>query len=53
VAVPFDDGSERFKVYGGAFADSAGAAPMLKMVQQAGLPARLVARTGRAPAPQK
>lgn len=53
VAVPFADGSERFKVYGGAFADSAAAAPMLKMVQQAGLPARLVARTGRAPAPQK
>ncbi len=53
VAVPFNDGSERYKVYGGAFADSAGAAPMLKMVQQAGLPARLVARTGRAPAPQK
>ena len=53
VAVPFNDGTERYKVYGGAFADSAGAAPMLKMVQQAGLPARLVARTGRAPAPQK
>jgi hypothetical protein len=53
VAVPFSDGTERYKVYGGAFADSASAAPMMKMVQQAGLPARLVARTGRAPAPQK
>ena len=53
VAVPFDDGTERYKVYGGAFADSAGAAPMLRMVRQAGLPARLVARTGRTPAPQK
>ncbi|HEX8671014.1 MAG TPA: SPOR domain-containing protein [Longimicrobium sp.] len=55
VAVPFSDGTERYKVYGGAFEDSAGAAPMLRMVQQARptLPARLVARTGRAPAPQK
>lgn len=53
VAVPFNDGSERYKVYGGAFEDSAGAAHMLKMVQAANLPARLVARTGRAPAPQK
>ena len=53
MAVPFSDGTERYKVYGGAFADSASAAPMMKMVQQARLPARLVARTGRAPAPQK
>lgn len=53
VAVPFSDGSERYKVYGGAFTDSAAAAPMMKMVQQAGLPARLVARTGRVPAAQK
>jgi len=53
VAVPFSDGSERYKVYGGAFEDSAGAGPMMKMVQQAGLPARLVPRTGRAPAAQK
>ena len=53
VAVPFSDGTERYKVYGGAFEDSASAAPMMRMVQQAGLPARLVARTGRAPAPQK
>ncbi len=53
VAVPLSDGSERHKVYGGAFADSAGAVPMMKMVQQAGLPARLVARTGRVPAAQK
>jgi hypothetical protein len=53
VAVPFSDGSERYKVYGGAFADSSAAAPMMRMVQQAGLPARLVARTGRVPAAQK
>ncbi|HEX8358613.1 MAG TPA: hypothetical protein VF613_00740 [Longimicrobium sp.] len=53
VAVPLSDGSERYKVYGGAFADSAAAMPMMKMVQQAGLPARLVPRTGRVPAAQK
>jgi hypothetical protein len=53
VAVPFSDGTERYRVYGGAFADSAGAAPMMKMAQQAGLPARIVPRTGRAPATPK
>jgi hypothetical protein len=53
VAVPLADGSERYKVYGGAFADSAAAAPMMKMVRQAGLPTRLVPRTGRVPAAQK
>jgi hypothetical protein len=53
VAVPFSDGSERYKVYGGAFADSAAAVPMMSKVQAARLPARLVPRTGRVPAAQK
>jgi SPOR domain len=53
VPVPLSDGREAWKLYGGAFADSAGAAPMRTMLQSAGLPARLVPRSGRAPATSK
>jgi hypothetical protein len=52
-AVPLSDGTERWKLYGGAFADSASAAPMQRQLQSAGLPARLVSRTGRPPAAPK
>ncbi|HEU4451642.1 MAG TPA: hypothetical protein VFR81_01240 [Longimicrobium sp.] len=52
-AVPLTDGTERWKLYGGAFADSASAAPMQRQLQTAGLPARLVPRTGRPPASPK
>ncbi|HYW06483.1 MAG TPA: SPOR domain-containing protein [Longimicrobium sp.] len=53
VPVPFADGSERWRVYGGAFGDSVAARPMIKMLQDARVPARLVERTGRAPAAPK
>ncbi|HEX8432980.1 MAG TPA: SPOR domain-containing protein, partial [Longimicrobium sp.] len=53
VPVPFADGSERWKVYGGAYGDSVAAQPMMKMLQDARVPARLVERTGRAPAAPK
>jgi len=53
VPVPFADGTERWKVYGGAFGDSVAARPMMKMLQDARVPARLVERTGRAPAAPK
>jgi hypothetical protein len=53
VPVPFSDGTERWKVFGGAFEDSTAAQPMVQMLQQAQVPARLVRRTGRAPAAPK
>ena len=53
VAVPLSDGGEAWKLYGGAFPDSASAAPMQKMLTSAGLPARLVRRQGRPSAPSK
>ena len=53
VPVPQRDGSERYRLYAGAFADSARAVPMQKTLQAASLPARLVQRVGRAPASQK
>jgi hypothetical protein len=53
VPVPFSDGSERWKVFGGAFEDSVAAQPMIQMARHAQLPTRLVRRTGRAPAAPK
>ncbi len=53
VPVPFADGQERWKVYGGAFADSAGAEPMRRLLVYVGVPTRLVQRTGRPPASPK
>jgi hypothetical protein len=50
VTVPYTDGSERWRVYAGAFPDSARAEDLRLMLQGAGLPARLVTRVGRAPA---
>ncbi|HEU0054415.1 MAG TPA: SPOR domain-containing protein, partial [Longimicrobium sp.] len=53
VPVPQSDGSERWKLYGGAFADSTDAGSMKRLLESAGLPARLVPRTGRPPATSK
>ncbi|WP_420130330.1 hypothetical protein [Longimicrobium sp.] len=51
--VPYTDGSERWKVYGGAYRDSASAAPMQKILSGASIPPRLVERSGRPPASPK
>jgi hypothetical protein len=53
VPVPRSDGSERYRLYSGAFADSARATAMQKTLQASSLPARLVRRVGRAPATSK
>ncbi|HEX6750597.1 MAG TPA: hypothetical protein VF092_25125 [Longimicrobium sp.] len=53
VPVPQTDGSERWALYAGAFADSAQAAPMQKTLASARLPTRLVRRVGRPPAAPK
>ncbi|MBA4160457.1 MAG: hypothetical protein H0X65_23790 [Gemmatimonadetes bacterium] len=50
VQLPYSDGSERWRLYGGAFPDSANAEEMRQMLVGANLPARLVRRMGRAPA---
>ncbi|HEV2147311.1 MAG TPA: hypothetical protein VGR37_07895 [Longimicrobiaceae bacterium] len=50
VAVPYADGSERWRVYGGAFRDSASAEGMRRILADRGIEARLVERVG-APAP--
>jgi hypothetical protein len=51
--VPFSDGSERWKVYAGAYRDSAGSAPMRALLTGANIPPKLVERTGRPPASPK
>lgn len=51
--VPYTDGSERWKVYGGAYPDSASAAPMEKILAGASIQPRLVERAGRPPAAPK
>jgi hypothetical protein len=53
VPVPFSDGGERWRVYGGAFRDSAAALPMGKLLRDNRVPAMLVDRTGRPPAVPK
>jgi hypothetical protein len=53
VPVPRTDGTETWTLYAGAYPDSARAEPMKKMLESAGLPARLVRRVGRAPAISK
>mgnify|MGYP006140390659 FL=1 len=52
-AVPYTDGTERWKVYGGAYRDSASAAPMQKILTGASIQPRLVERSGRPPASPK
>ncbi|HYH80484.1 MAG TPA: SPOR domain-containing protein [Longimicrobium sp.] len=51
--VPQSDGTERYRLYVGAFADSARAAPMKRTLEASRLPARLVRRVGRASATSK
>lgn len=51
--VPYTDGTERWKVYGGAYRDSASAAPMEKLLTGASIQPRLVERSGRPPASPK
>lgn len=53
VPVPRTDGSVRYRLYGGAFPDSARAIPMQKTLESARLPTRLVRRVGTAPATSK
>lgn len=53
VAVPYSDGGERWRVYGGAFRDSTTAEPMRRLLQDNRVRAPLVDRTGRAPAAPK
>jgi hypothetical protein len=53
VPVPQSDGTERYRLYVGAFADSGRAVPMQKTLEASRLPARLVRRVGRAPATSK
>lgn len=53
VPVPKSDGSEQYRLYAGAFADSARAVPMQKTLQAARLAPRLVRRVGSAPAAPK
>jgi len=51
--VPQSDGTERYRLYVGAFADSGRAVPMQRTLEASRLPARLVRRVGRAPATPK
>ncbi|HEY0025150.1 MAG TPA: SPOR domain-containing protein [Longimicrobium sp.] len=51
--VPYSDGTERWKVYAGAYRDSASAAPMKSKLEGARIPAKMVERTGRPPASPK
>jgi hypothetical protein len=53
VPVPAADGSERWRLYGGAFRDSADAAVMRQFLDSAQVRAPLVPRTGRPPASSK
>ena len=51
--VPYSDGSERWKVYAGAYRDSTAAQSMRRVLEVARLPSTLVERTGRPPASPK
>jgi hypothetical protein len=51
--VPYSDGSERWKVYAGAYQDSASSAPLRSLLTGASIEPKLVQRTGRPPATQK
>ncbi|MEX2581770.1 MAG: hypothetical protein WD766_00720 [Gemmatimonadota bacterium] len=44
--VPYSDGTQRWQLYGGAYRDSASASSMREMLEAAGMPTRLTARTG-------
>lgn len=51
--VPYSDGSERWKVYAGAYRDTASSAPMRDLLTGASIQPKLVERTGRPPASPK
>lgn len=51
LAVPFSDGSRRWQLYGGAYADSATAEGMRKLLTTAGVTPKLVPRVGVRAAP--
>ena len=51
--VPYTDGTERWKVYAGAYRDTASSAPMRGLLDRARIPPKLVERTGRPPATPK
>jgi hypothetical protein len=51
--VPFSDGSERWKVYAGAYKDTASSEPMRTLLTGASIQPKLVERTGRPPASPK
>jgi hypothetical protein len=53
VPVPFADGTERWRLYGGAYRDSLGARGMGQLLAKNQVSARLVERTGRPPAINK
>lgn len=53
VMLPYSDGTDRWRVYGGAFRDSVGADGMRRMLSDRGIEARLVDRVGAAPPPQE
>lgn len=46
VALPYSDGSRRWRLYGGAFRDSTSAEKMRQMLEAAGVQPRLVSREG-------
>jgi hypothetical protein len=52
-AVPYSDGTERWKVYAGAYRDTASSAPMRELLTGASIQPKLVERTGRPPASPK
>lgn len=51
--VPYSDGTERWKVYAGAYRDTASSAPMRSLLTGARIEPKLVERTGRPPASPK
>jgi hypothetical protein len=53
VPVPYSDGIDRWRVYGGAYADSAAAEPLRRRAEEVGASPELVERTGRPPAAPK
>lgn len=51
--VPYSDGTERWKVYAGAYQDTASSAPLRELLNGASIQPKLVERTGRPPASPK
>jgi len=50
ITFPYSDGTSRYRVYAGAYPDTAHAAEFAEMLRTAELPARLVLRVGQGPA---